>query len=191
MSIEVEKAPPKAAKRTPAVGAQVRRWRGERGLTLAGVADRTGLNIGYLSQIENGKAVPSIGCLTTLSDALDVPIAWFFVDEAPAPVVVRRTERSVREVDGLRIERVDDGATRDISILEVVIPRGGHPGIHAHSGDEHHIVLRGRFRMTQGEHAVEAVQGDYVRWDGTIPHDAEAISDDGGALLIVSLRREH
>jgi len=73
MSMEVEKGPPKAAKRTPAVGAQVRRWRGERGLTLAGVADRTGLNIGYLSQIENGKAVPSIGCLTTLSDALDVP----------------------------------------------------------------------------------------------------------------------
>ena len=191
MSMEVEKAPPKAAKRTPAVGAQVRRWRGERGLTLAGVADRTGLNIGYLSQIENGKAVPSIGCLTTLSDALDVPIAWFFVDEAPAPVVVRRSERSVREIDGLRLERVDDGATRDISILEVVVPHGGHPGVHAHSGDEHHIVLRGRFQMTQGDHVVDAGPGDYVRWDGTIPHDAEATSDDGGALLIVSLRREH
>ena len=175
----------------PAVGPQVRRWRTERGLTLAGVAERTGLNIGYLSQIENGKAVPSIGCLTQLSGALDVPIAWFFVDEAPAPIVVRRSERSVREVDGLRIERVDDGATRDISILEVVVPPGGHPGVHAHSGDEHHIVLRGRFRMTQGDHSVEAGPGDYVRWDGTIPHDAEAISDDGGALLIVSLRREH
>jgi transcriptional regulator with XRE-family HTH domain len=175
----------------PAVGPQVRRWRTERGLTLAGVAERTGLNIGYLSQIENGKAVPSIGCLTTLSDALDVPIAWFFVDEAPAPVVVRRSERSVREADGLRIERVDDGGTRDISILEVVMPPGGHPGVHAHTGDEHHIVLRGRFRMTQGDHEVEAGPGDYVRWDGTIPHDAEATSDDGGALLIVSLRREH
>jgi len=178
-------------RRPPAVGPQVRRWRTERGLTLAGVADRTGLNIGYLSQIENGKAVPSIGCLTTLSDALDVPIAWFFVDEAPAPVVVRHSERSVREPEGMRIERVDDGGTRDISIIEVVVPAGGHPGVHAHSGDEHHIVLRGRFRMTQGDHTVEAGPGDYVRWDGTIPHDAEAISDDGGSLLIVSLRREH
>ena len=178
-------------RRPPAVGPQVRRWRTERGLTLAGVAERTGLNIGYLSQIENGKAVPSIGCLTTLSDALDVPIAWFFVDEAPAPVVVRHAERSVREVDDVRIERVDGGGTRDLSILEAVMPSGGHPGTHAHAGDEHHIVLRGRFRMSQGDHEVEVGPGDYVRWDGTIPHDAEAISDDGGSILIVSLRREH
>ena len=175
----------------PPVGRETRRWRQSRGLTLLEVSKRSGLNIGYLSQIENGKAVPSIGCLTTLSDALDVPIAWFFVDEAPAPVVVRRSERSVREDGGLRLERVDDGGTRDISIVEVVVPPGGHPGVHAHSGDEHHIVLRGRFRMTQGDHVAEVGPGDYVRWDGTIPHDAEAISDDGGALLIVSLRREH
>jgi len=183
MSIDL---PPKA----PAVGSQVRRWRTERGLTLAGVADRTGLNIGYLSQIENGKAVPSIGCLTTLSGALDVPIAWFFVDEAPAPVVVRAAERPVTQDDAMRVEHVDGGGTRDVTIVEVVLPKGGHPGIHAHVGDEHHIVLRGRFRMTQGDHVIEAGPGDYVRWDGTIPHDAEAISDDGGALLIVSLRRE-
>lgn len=177
-------------RRAPEVGPQVRRWRAERGLTLAGVAERTGLNIGYLSQIENGKAVPSIGCLTTLSGALDVPIAWFFIDEVPAPVVVRATERPVSQVDEMRVERVDGGGTRDLTIMEVVLPNGGHPGIHAHVGDEHHIVLRGRFRMTQGEHAIEAGPGDYVRWDGTIPHDAEAISDDGGALLIISLRRD-
>lgn len=178
------------AKRTPAVGPQVRRWRGERGLTLAGVAERTGLNIGYLSQIENGKAVPSIGCLSALSDALDVPIAWFFIDETPAPVVVRHGERAVRESDGMRVERVDGGGTRDISIVEVAAPPGGHPGLHSHAGDEHHIVLRGRFRMTQGDHVVEAGPGDYVRWDGTIPHDAEVVSDDDGAMLIVSLRRD-
>jgi transcriptional regulator with XRE-family HTH domain len=177
-------------RRRPDVGTQVRRWRAERGLTLAGVAERTGLNIGYLSQIENGKAMPSIGCLSTLSEALEVPIAWFFIDEAPAPVVVRRSERSVREVDELRIERVDDGGARDVSILEVVVPPGGHPGVHAHSGDEHHIVLRGRFRMTQGEHAVEVGPGDYVRWDGAIPHDAEVVSDEDGSLLIVGLRHD-
>ena len=83
-------------RRRPAVGAQVRRWRAERGLTLAGVAERTGLNIGYLSQIENDKAQPSLTCLASLADALEVPIAWFFIDEAPPPQVVRKAERSVR-----------------------------------------------------------------------------------------------
>lgn len=187
MSIETENLPDR---RTPPIGAQVRRWRGERGLTLAGVAERTGLNIGYLSQIENGKAVPSIGCLTSLSSALDVPIAWFFIDETPAPVVVRRSERSVNESETMRVERVDAGGARDISIVEVILPPGGRPGAHSHAGDEHHVVLSGRFRMTQGDHEVEAGPGDYVRWDGTIPHDAEVISEEDGRLLIVSLRRD-
>jgi transcriptional regulator with XRE-family HTH domain len=177
-------------RRRPDVGTHVRRWRAERGLTLAGVAERTGLNVGYLSQIENGKAMPSIGCLSTLSDALEVPIAWFFIDEAPAPQVVRKSERSVTEVDLGRVERVDGGTSRDISIVEVAAPPGTRTGAHAHAGDEHHIVLAGRFRMTQGDHVIDAGPGDYVRWDGTVPHDAEVTGDEEAAMLIVSLRRD-
>jgi transcriptional regulator with XRE-family HTH domain len=177
-------------RRRPAVGAQVRRWRAERGLTLAGVAERTGLNIGYLSQIENDKAQPSLGCLSTLADALAVPIAWFFIDEAPAPQVVRKSERSVREVERGRIERVDGGTSRDISIVEIAAPVGSRTGAHAHAGDEHHIVLSGTFRMTQGDHMIEAGPGDYVRWDGTVPHDAEVIGDEEGSMLLVTLRRD-
>src|SRR5829696_2003882 len=71
-------------RRPPAVGAQVRRWRTERGMTLARVASAAGLNVGYLSQIENDKASPSLACLSALSGALDVPIAWFLVDESQA-----------------------------------------------------------------------------------------------------------
>ncbi len=178
-------------RRRPAVGAQVRRWRAERGLTLAGVAERTGLNIGYLSQIENDKAQPSLTCLASIADALDVPIAWFLIDETPAPHVVRKSERSVRVVDLGRVERVDGGNSRDIAILEVVAPPGSRTGAHAHSGEEHHIVLSGRFLMTQGDHVVEAGPGDYIRWDGTVPHDAEVVGEEDGSMLIVSLRRDH
>ena len=82
-------------RRRPAVGAQVRRWRRERGLTLATVAERSGLNVGYLSQIENDKASPSLACLASIGDALDVPIAWFLMDDAPAPQVVRAARSDV------------------------------------------------------------------------------------------------
>jgi transcriptional regulator with XRE-family HTH domain len=179
-----------AEPRRPAIGAQVRRWRAERGLTLAGVSERTGLNVGYLSQIENDKAQPSLSCLSSIATALDVPIAWFFLDEAPAPQVVRKSERSVREIELGRVERVDGGTSRDITVVEVASPPGSRTGAHAHAGDEHHIVLRGTFRMTQGDHVIDVGPGDYVRWDGTIPHDAEVIGDEEGAMLIVSLRRD-
>jgi len=176
-------------RRRPAVGGQVRRWRTERGLTLANVAERTDLNIGYLSQIENDKASPSLACLAAIGDALDVPIAWFFMDVVAAPTVVRGGERPVKERDGLgRIERVDGGDTRDLSIVEGVAPAGGRAGLHAHAGDEHHVILRGQWRMTQGDHVAELGPGDYIRWDGTIPHDAEVIGDEEGHVLIVTLR---
>src|SRR4249919_2147963 len=94
-------------RRRPAVGAQVKRWRTDRGMTLATVAERTGLNVGYLSQIENDKASPSLACLASIGDALEVPIAWFLIDEVPPPQVVRSAERTVRRADLGRIELVD------------------------------------------------------------------------------------
>ncbi len=45
--------------------------------------------------------------------------------------------------------------------------------------------------MTQGDHVIEVGPGDYVRWDGTIPHDAEVVGDEPGAMLIISHRAEH
>jgi transcriptional regulator with XRE-family HTH domain len=177
-------------RRPPAVGAQIRRWRAERGFTLAAVSERSGLNLGYLSQIENDKASPSLSCLAVLSEALEVPIAWFFMGEVPPPKVVRAAERSREEHEGLgRIELVDGGTSRDVSIVEAVAVAGGRAGVHAHTGDEHHVVLSGRWRMSQGEHVVELGPGDYLRWDGSIPHDAEVIGLDEGRLLIVTLAR--
>jgi len=180
------------ARRGPAVGGQIRRWRAERGYTLAAVAARSGLNVGYLSQIENDKASPSLQCLGAIADALDVPPAWFFIADVPAPQVVRAAERPVTITESGRVEHVDGRASRDLSILEVSGPVGSRVGVHAHAGDEHHLVLRGRFRMTQGDHAVELGPGDYLRWDGTIPHDAEILAtDDGqdGAVLVIRVGR--
>lgn len=175
-------------RRRPVVGRQIKRWRTERALTLANVAKRAGLNIGYLSQIENDKASPSLTCLASIGAALDVPVAWFFMDDVPAPKVVRAAERPIRDHDGLgRIERVDGGDSRDLSIVEGVAAPGGRAGLHAHTGDEHHLILSGRWRMSQGDHVVELGPGDYIRWDGTIPHDAEVIGEEEGHLLIVTL----
>jgi transcriptional regulator with XRE-family HTH domain len=177
-------------RRRPAVGAQIKRWRIDRGLTLAKVAERADLNIGYLSQIENDKASPSLACLASIGDALDVPIAWFLIDEVPEPVVLRASERPVT-VTGLgRVEHVNGRGSRDISIVEITAAGAGDRiGAHSHAGDEHHIVVRGRWRLRQGDHSVDVGPGDYVRWDGAIPHDAEVIgADDGASMLILRIR---
>ena len=169
------------------VGRQIRRWRNERGLTLASVAERSGLTVGYLSQVENDKASPSLAVLGQIAAALDVSPAWFLMDDAPPPLVVRADERVVTDTDMGRVEHVDGRTSRDVSIIEVSGKPGGGVGTHAHPGDEHHIVLRGRMRLNQGAHTIDVGPGDYVRWDGSIPHDGEILGDEDAAMLIVRI----
>ena len=176
--------------RRPPVGREIRRWRTERGRTLAQVAARSGLNIGYLSQIENDKASPSLDALAAIGAALDVPIAWFLLDATPPPRVVRVSERPVLESgDGGGAVAVDGDTARDLRIVEATAAPGFRTGLHAHAGDEHHVVLSGRWRMTQGDHVVDLGPGDYLAWDAGVPHDAENIGDEPARILIVYPRR--
>lgn len=175
------------SRRRPAVGARIRRRRQDRGLTLSTLGSATGLNVGYLSQLENDKASPSLETLASLSDALEVPIAWFLLDTSLPPRVVRAGDRPTRNVAGTAgaMSQVDGGLSRDLAIYETSVPAGSTTGFHAHPGDEHHLVLSGRMRITQGETVVEAGPGDYVLLDGTLPHDVEVLGSEPLRLLIV------
>ena len=159
-------------------------------MTLARVAERSGLNIGYLSQIENDKAVPSLEALSAIAAALDVPPAWLLLDGSAPPRVVLAADRPRSAgPGGGEVSEVDAGTSRDLRILEVVVPPGGSTGVHAHQGDEHHVITAGRWRMTQGDHDVELGPGDYLAWDPTIPHDVECLGPDEGRMLMIYPRR--
>lgn len=171
-------------------GKEIRRWRTTRGLTLAAVSGASGLNLGYLSQIETGKAVPSIDALLSIAEALDVPPAWLFLDSAPAPRVVRASERPrVGSMPLGDATEVDGGTARDLRIIEAVVSPGESTGIHMHTGDEHHVILSGRWRMTHGERVIEAGPGDYVAWDPTVPHDVANIGDEPARILVIYPRQ--
>jgi transcriptional regulator with XRE-family HTH domain len=168
------------------VGRETRRWRQSRGLTLAQVGERSGLNIGYLSQIENEKAVPSLEALAAIAAALDVPPAWLLLDSASPPRVVLSADRPRTDGPGGTVmTEVDAGTSRDVCILEVAVPPGHATGVHAHQGDEHHLILSGRWRMRQGEHDIELGPGDYLAWDPTVPHDVENVGEDEGRILVI------
>jgi transcriptional regulator with XRE-family HTH domain len=172
--------------RRPPVGAEIRRWRRTRNLTLAQIGERSGLNIGYLSQIENEKAAPSLDALLAIAAALDVPAAWLLIDSSTPPRVVRHDERpTTAGIGGGSIMEVDGGTSRDLSLLEAVVGPGQRTGVHTHSGDEHHVILSGLFRMTQGDHSYELGPGDYLAWDPSVPHDVENIGAEAGRILMV------
>jgi len=176
----------------PLVGGPIRRWRRERGLTLAQVAERARVNTGYLSQIENDKASPSLDCLASIASALEVPVGWLFLDPSTPMRVVRRGDRprrpiAVGDAEG-EVEEVDGGIPRGLRLLAARLAAGTRTGHHAHAGDEHHVMLAGRLRITQGNQRVEIGPGDYLLLDGTVPHDVEVLGDEPAEVLIIGQR---
>ena len=79
------------------IGREIRGLRKARGITLAALAEASGLSIGYLSLLERDRATPSIKALHAVSRALGVTISWFFeandVPEEERDLVVRRARR--------------------------------------------------------------------------------------------------
>ena len=75
------------------LGEQVRNVRKSRGITLKELAERTGLSIGYISQIERDLTDSSLSTLRKLSEALDVPTYLFMgVAETDSRLTTRKNE---------------------------------------------------------------------------------------------------
>ena len=60
------------------VGAQIRALRTALGMTLSDLAAAAGLSPGMLSKVETGQTSPSLATLTSLANALQVPVTSFF-----------------------------------------------------------------------------------------------------------------
>lgn len=63
------------------VGADLRRLRKLRRMTIAQLAAATGRSVGFLSQVERGLSDISLRDLQGITGALNVPLSWFFVNE--------------------------------------------------------------------------------------------------------------
>jgi len=63
------------------IGATIRAYRLQKGMSQGDIEKRTGLLRCYLSRVENGHTVPSLETLQKIAYALDLQLAQFFSDE--------------------------------------------------------------------------------------------------------------
>ena len=86
---------------------KIKSLRKSKGMTLEGLAKRTGLTKGYLSQIENSTKTPPFSTLDKIAYAFGVDITSFFVNSGNEQVdakitVVKPEERKKIDPGGLR-----------------------------------------------------------------------------------------
>ncbi|TDW29830.1 helix-turn-helix domain-containing protein [Cryobacterium psychrophilum] len=161
------------------VGTMVHSLRKEKGMTLAQLAETSGLSPAIVSQIERGKANPSFTTLAQLAHGLEIPVGrFFFGHDEPVSPVVRGTDR--RNLQGVTRESVGEAAHELLTpdqngLLEaqwIVSPPGHDTSATPfhHGGEEFGIVISGKIDVyLDGErHTVEA--GDSMTFASTIPH---------------------
>lgn len=97
------------------LGARIRSLRKERGVTLAVMAETTGLSLGYLSKLENDLTSPTIAHLHKICEALGLTINDILLDEPEekSVTVVRAEDRTplFQQGDGLQFHSLTKGHT--------------------------------------------------------------------------------
>lgn len=68
------------------VGENIRRVRNDKKISINKLSKLSGVALGFLSDIENGKTNPSIPTLTKIAKVLDVPVSEFFRGEPFKPL---------------------------------------------------------------------------------------------------------
>jgi transcriptional regulator with XRE-family HTH domain len=159
------------------IGRDIRGLRKARGVTLAEVAEASGLSVGYLSLLERDRATPSIKALHAVSRALGVTISWFFeandVPEEERDLVVRRARR--RRLDysaGVVDELLSPNLTGALELLSCRFPPSASSGEepYSHSGEEAGVVIRGRLELWVDGRTVTLEAGDSFGFKSELPH---------------------
>jgi transcriptional regulator with XRE-family HTH domain len=158
------------------VGERLRAIRQLRRRTLKAVAERAEVSESFLSQVERGKASPSVASLSRIASALGVSVADLFEPNGSQrqPRVLRREARPVLDFGDLGRKYLL--TPRPLEHLEVFVGEldpggstGDEPYTHGDS-EELFVVLSGRVHVQLGEHVHELEAGDSIDYRSSIPH---------------------
>ncbi len=157
----------------------VRNRRQAIGLTVAQLADLTGISKGMLSKIENAQTSPSLATIERLAGALDMPVTSLFrglaeerdavfVKAGTGPEIVRQGTRAGHTYELLGSMR---GPYKRIEPLLVSLTdRNEVFPLFQHAGIELLYMLTGVMEYSCGRQQYRMRRGDTLQFEGDVPH---------------------
>lgn len=160
-----------------AFGPRLRRLRVQRELTLAEVAERTGISVSTLSRLEAGLRRPTLEQLLPLARAFGTTLDELV--DAPETGDPRINLRPIKGPDGAVILPLTRRAG-GIQAYKFVLPRATrtvNPQLRTHEGYEWAYVLNGTLRLLLGEQDLRLEPGEAAEFDTRTPHSFAATAD--------------
>jgi transcriptional regulator with XRE-family HTH domain len=168
--------PAEAGEKGPNVGDNLRILRHERGLSLAQLAERSGVSRAMLNQIEIGKSSPTIALGWKIANGLGVSFGALLGEAAPSDFVVlpaAQTATFFSNDKSLRSRALFPASdSRSAELYELLLEPGGEERAHSHAAGtrEHIFVDRGQLVIETGGQRAELQAGDVLFFRADRPH---------------------
>lgn len=175
---------------TNPLGAAIRERRLAEELTLVALAERSGLSQPFLSQVETGKAKPSMASLYRIASALGTTPQALFTGpptDAHAPAVVRSEDHSVPEIDteGESLRRLLLPGDAPFHVVELQGLATDFLETWSHPGFEALYVIVGPVEVEIDGEITALGTGDFVSYPADLPHRYRSVLGASAKVLIV------
>ena len=190
MTVERTDAGRAARPDSPDIGEALRVRRHELGWSLRDLADRLGCSPSLISQIERGRANPSVSTLYSIVQALDVSLDELLFNERRAtttdpppggPIQPGDERQRIRLASGVLWERLTTVSEPGVEFLHVTYEVGGasspEDAFQRHAGHEWGYVVSGSLQVTIGFRQYLLEAGDAISLDSTTPHRLANVGD--------------
>ena len=171
------------------LGTTIREHRLSQGLTLVALAERAGLSQPFLSQVENGRATPSMESLFRIATALDTTPQALFATAArtDAAIVARAADESVATIasPGESLRRLLLPGDTPFHVVELVGVPTAFRDVWQHPGFEAVYVLAGPVDIELDGELTSLLTGDFVSYPATLPHRFRSELGERARLLLV------
>lgn len=177
-----KKREPNDIMKTEKVGQRIRTFMARQEMTVETLAQRTGLEPGFLTTVIEDDVYPSLGPLLKIARALDVRLGTFLDDQiSKDPLVVRRENRKqelsmLRGKDkpvALKFYSLGSGKSdrhMEPFYVELLPESEKAKDLSSHEGEEFIVVYAGRVEVTYGTEAVVLEAGDSIYYNSIVPH---------------------
>ena len=172
-----EPSPAEAVDPTAAVGANLRRIRVQRGLSLEKLARASGVSRAMLGQIELAQSTPTIGVLWKIARALGLPFSALLAAPAAerAKLLTAAQSKVLSSADGTFSSRAlfpfDERRTVEFYELRLKPHATEHAEAHAPGTVENLIVTSGALDMIVGSERHRLAAGDAIQFEAAAPHE--------------------
>lgn len=168
------------------IGARIRGTRRGQGLTLAQVAEATGLTKGFISRIERDETSPSVATLLTICQVLSLPVGSLF--EPPENEVIALDDAPFINMGGfLAVERLLTPRNESrVQLLRSVLAPGSSGGddLYTINCDVEVLhVVSGELEVRFPHGNVVLRTGDTMTFPGREPHSWSNVGDASADVI--------